>query len=141
MNRIISDFIYADRKRSSCAFFEGDQKAAEIAGRMSKNAKRKAKKYGLVPLAFYEYLGEAGIIDKDIKVLKCGTSLGELLDFLRWYPYKTEQAKSAGEYLFREIIKSDLPFLSKAFAQGDHNWFKLEFFGIRNRRGVRAVSI
>ena len=138
MNRIIKDFIYADKGGS---FFEGDQKAAEIAGLLSKNARRKVRKYGIVPAAFYEYLRQAGIISKDTKIPRCSTSLGELLDFLRWYPYKTEQAKSAGEYLFREIIKSDLPFLSKAFGQGDHNWIKLDFFGIRNRREVEAMSI
>jgi len=138
MNKVIRDFINADKKRHSEAFFAGDKKAEEIAGMMSKNARRKCQRYGIVPFAFYVYLRDSGVIDGDIKIPKGGTSLGELLDFLRWYPYKTQQAKSAGEYIFREIIKSDVPFLSRAFAQGDFNWIKLEFYGVRNKKERQA---
>jgi hypothetical protein len=130
MSRLINDFMNADKKGRSYAFFDGDQKAAEISGKMSKAQRRKYQRYGTVPSAFYAYLRESAIINKDAKIPKGRSSVGDLLDFLRWYPYETDQARSAGEYLFREIIKADVPFLSNAFAQGDHIWKKGEFFRV-----------
>ena len=134
MNNLIDDFVNADLKRRPCAFFDGDQKAAVISGRMSKNQRRKFKRHQTVPAAFYVYLRESQIINKDARIPKGGTTLEDLLDFLRWYPYETEQARSGGEYLFREIIKGDVPILSKAFASGDHVWEKGELYSIGSRR-------
>jgi hypothetical protein len=134
MSRVINDFMNADKKGRAFAFFEGDQKAAEISARMSKAQRRKFKRYGTVPSAFYVYLRESAIINKDAEFPSGGTSVGNLLDFLRWYPYETDQARSAGEYLFREIIKGDVPFLSKSFALGDHVWEKGEFFRVPKGR-------
>jgi hypothetical protein len=134
MSRLINDFMNADQKTQSYAFFDGDQNAAEISSRMSKAQRRKYHRYGTVPSAFYVYLRESAIINKDAKIPKGGSSVGDLLDFLRWYPYETDQARSAGEYLFREIIKGDVPFLSKAFALGDHVWEKGEFFRLPGRK-------
>jgi hypothetical protein len=130
MSKLINDFMNADKKGRAYAFFDGDQKAVEISGRMSKAQRRKFKRYGMIPSAFYAYLRETAIINKDARIPNGGISVGELLDFLRWYPYETDQARSAGEYLFREIIKGDVPFLSNAFAQGDHIWKKGEFFRV-----------
>jgi len=129
MNSLINDFVNADLKRRPCAFFEGDEKAAKISGRMSKNQRRKFRRYQTVPAAFYVYLKESGIINKDARIPKGGSTLEDLLDFLRWYPYESDQARSNGEYLFREIIKGDVPFLSNAFASGDHVWEKGELYG------------
>jgi hypothetical protein len=134
MSRLINDFMNADKKGRAFAFFEGDQKAAEISARMSKAQRRKFKRYGTVPSAFYVYLRESAIINKDAGFPSGGTSVGNLLDFLRWYPYETDQARSAGQYLFREIIKGDVPFLSKSFALGDHVWEKGEFFRVPKGR-------
>ena len=134
MSRLINDFMNADKKGRAYAFFDGDQKAAEISCRMSKAQRRKYKRYRTVPSAFYVYLRESAIINKDARIPDGGSSVGELLDFLRWYPYETEQARSAGEYLFREIIKGDVPFLSKAFALGDHVWEKGDLYGVGSGR-------
>jgi len=134
MSRLINDFMNADQKARAYAFFDGDQKAAEISSGLSKAQRRKYKRYGTVPSAFYVYLRDSAIINKDARIPKGGSSVAELLDFLRWYPYETDQARSAGEYLFREIINGDVPFLSKAFASGDHVWEKGELYSVGSRR-------
>ena len=73
---------------------------------------------------------------------KEGTTIGDLLDFLRWYPYKTEQARSGGEYLFREIIKADVPSMSKAFASSDHLWAKRETYGeLKGNKGKKLTFL
>ncbi len=124
MNKLINDFVNADLKCRPSSFFDGDDKAAEISGKMSKNQRRKFQRYQTVPAAFYVYLRNSQIINKDARIPKGGTTLGDLLDFLRWYPYKTEQAKSGGEYLFREIIKAECPYeyisRNKIFGLSDH---------------------
>ncbi len=129
MNKTIDDFVNAGQKRRPCAFFDGDTKAVEISARMSKNQRRRFKGHQIVPPAFYVYLRESGIIKKDAKIPQGGTTVGDLLDFLRWYPYETEQARSDGEHLFREIIKAFIPSMSKAFASSDHLWAKREMYG------------
>ena len=130
MNRVIYEFVKCGNNEQSGTFFDGDQKAFEISTRMSRNAKRKFLKYEIVPSCFFTYLKVAKIIREEPRIPEGGTKLGDLLDFLRWYPYETDQARSAGEYLFREIIKGDVPFLSKAFALGDHVWEKGELFRV-----------
>jgi len=126
MNAVLNDFVESWKNRRCEAFFEGDQKAAEISGRMSKNQRRKFKRYNIVPSAFYAYLQEIGVIEEEQRIPRGGTSLGDLLDFLRWYPYRTEQARSTGQSLFRGLIEADIPFVKNAFASGDFVWEKME---------------
>ena len=129
----IRDFVNADQR--SFAFFEGDGVAAGIARKMSKSQRRKFYRYKIVPPAFFAYLQKAGIIHQDYRIPKGGSTVDFLLDFLRFYPYESEQARSAGEFLFREIIKGKVPgLLNKAFGLSDHVWEKGNTYARRSRR-------
>ena len=129
----LRDFVNADQRPS--AFFEGDDVAAGIAREISKSQKRKFYRYKMVPSAFFVYLQKAGIIRKDHRIPKGGSTVDCLLDFLRFYPYESEQARSAGEFLFREIIKGKVPgLLNKAFGLSDHVWEKGNTYARRSSR-------
>ena len=118
-NRVLADF------GNGAGFFEGDLEAWEAARRLSKNQRRKMERYGVVPRLFFEYLARIEVI-KRTDIPKKPMTIGNLLDFLRFYPYSSEQARSMGEYLYREILKGEVPWLANRFAQGDYVWKELE---------------
>ena len=122
MNKVINGFVNANRKVGYSGFFEGDQKAAEISGRMGKNQRRMFKRYGIVPASFYIWLRESRIIRKDEPIPQGGSTIEQLLNFLRFYPYETDQARSAGEYIFRQIIRERTDLPNSAFGLGDYQW-------------------
>jgi len=111
--------------RNGSGFFEGDPEAWEIARRLSKNQKRKMERHGIVPAPFFEYLVRIGAI-KQCDIPNKPMTIGDLLDLLRFYRYASEQARSTGESLYREIIKGEIPWLARSFGQGDYVWEKLE---------------
>ena len=119
-NRLLADFGTAS------GFFKGDQEARESVRRLSKNQKRKMKRHGIVPAVslikyLFQYLARINVI-KQSDIPNKPMSSGDLLDFLRFYRYANEGARSIGEYLYREILKSEVPWLAKSFAQGDFIW-------------------
>jgi hypothetical protein len=119
-----SSKVFVDFQKGK-GFFEGDLEAWEVARRLSKNQKRKMERHGIVPSCFFQYLVRANVI-RECDVPKEAKTKGWLLDFLRFYRYASEQARSAGEYLYREIIKGEIPWLAKSFGQGDYVWKELE---------------
>jgi hypothetical protein len=125
MNRVLGDFIESSGTTCGVGFFEGDTMACETAGGLSKNQKRKLERYGIVPTCFFQYLARANVIE-EWDIPKKPMTIGNLLDFLRFYPYSNEQARSMGEYLYREILKGEVPWLANRFAQGDYVWKELE---------------
>lgn len=118
-NKVLVDFS------NGSGLFEGDPEAWEEACRLSKNQKRKMERHGIVPRHFLEYLGTIHVI-KQTDIPNKPMTIGDLLDFLRFYPYGSEKASSHGEYLYREIIKGEIPWLAKSFGQGDYVWKELE---------------
>ena len=118
-NKVLVDFV------NGSGFFEGDPEAWEVARRLSKNQRRKMERYGVVPRLFFEYLARIEVI-KRTDIPKKPMTIGNLLDFLRFYPYASEQARSMGEYLYREILKGEVPWLANRFGQGDYVWRELE---------------
>jgi len=125
MNRVLNDFVNSSRNANGSGFFDGDPMAYDTARDLSKNQVRKLRRYELVPLHIFQYLARAGVI-RQSDVPQGPKTKGWLLDFLRWYRYKNEQSRSFGEYLYREILKADYPFLAMSFAKGDFVWEKLE---------------
>ena len=140
MNRVIYDFVNCRNEEQGHAFFDGDKKAFKASTRMSRNQRRKFFKRKIVPPSFFTYLRESGIIQEEPRIPRGGIKIGDLLDFLRWYPYETEEARLGGEYLFREIIKADIPSTSKAFASSDHLWAKREMYGeLKGNKGKKLT--
>lgn len=119
-----SSKVFVDFQKGK-GFFEGDWEAWEVARRLSKNQKRKMERHGIVPTCFFQYLARINVI-KECDVPKEAKTKGWLLDFLRSYRYASEQARSMGEYLYREILKSEVPWLANRFGQGDYVWRELE---------------
>ncbi len=120
MSKFLDDFITVGQEGRPGSLFEGEMKAIEISARLSKNQRRMYKRYGIVPAGFYIWLRESRIIRKDEPIPQGGSTTEQLLDFLRFYPYETDQARSAGEYIFRRIIQDDTGLPDSAFGLGDH---------------------
>jgi hypothetical protein len=118
-NKVLVDFL------NGSGFFEGDPEAWEISQKMGKNQRRKLKRRGIVPSCFFQYLARANVI-RECDIPKEPKTKGWLLDLLRFYRYAIEKARSHGEYLYREIIKGEIPWLARSFGQGDFIWDKLE---------------
>ena len=125
MNRVLGDFIKSSFTTSGVGFFDGDPMACETAGGLSKNQTRKLRRHGIVPRHFFQYLARIGAI-KQCDIPNKPMTIGDLLNFLRFYRYANEQARSTGESLYREIIKGEIPWLAKSFGQGDYVWEELE---------------
>lgn len=119
MKGLLYHFVYAG-EHLPCAFFEGDEKAIEISRKISPTQRRKFVKKGIVPSYFYVWMKEVRIILKETKIPIGGTTIGELLNFLRFYPYVTDQARSTGEYIFRQIIRERTGLPDSAFGLGDY---------------------
>ena len=122
--KTVPNSLFVDFQKGK-GFFEGDWKAQEVVRKLSKNQKRKMERHGTVPTCFFQYLARINVI-KECDVPKEAKTKGWLLEFLRFYRYASEQARSAGEYLYREIIKGEIPWLAKSFGQGDYVWSELE---------------
>ena len=120
MASVIQEFINTGIGGVPSNLFGGDEKAIRISSRMTIKQRRKFKRYGIVPAGFYIWLRESRIIRKSEPIPQGGSTIEQLLDFLRFYPYKTDQARSTGEYIFRQIIQDGTGLPNSAFGLGDH---------------------
>jgi hypothetical protein len=98
--------------------FEINLAATESSGGINNNGWRRFRRNGTVPQAVFITLRQSGIIKQDAWPFECETTVGDLLEFLKCYPYESEQDRSNGDYLFRQIFKADIPSLNKTFTQG-----------------------
>jgi hypothetical protein len=137
MSKFLDDFINVGQGGRPGSLFEGDMKAIEISARLSKNQRRMYKRYGIAPAGFYIWLRESRIIRKSEPIPQGGSTIAQLLDFLRWYPYETEQARSTGEYIFRQIIREGTGLPDSAFGLGD---YLLDESRCINKRGAISNS-
>jgi len=120
----VSNSLFDDFQKGE-GFFEGDWEAQEAASKISKHQRRKMKRYGVIPICFFQYLARINVIE-ECDVPKEAKTKGWLLNRLRFYRYTNEAARSMGEFLYREIIKGEIPWLAKSFWQGDYVWEKLK---------------
>jgi hypothetical protein len=134
MNEPIKNSAYAEGKATNIGFFDRYSVAADTPGGMNNNGHRRFRRKRIISPSFYNQLQNSGIIQLKARVPAGGTTVGELLEFLKCHEYESEQARSAGDSLFRQILKADIPFLAKAFAHGGHIWIRPEIFGVRTRR-------
>jgi hypothetical protein len=135
MSKSLDDFINIGQKRRPSSLFDGDMKAVEISARLSKNQRRMYKRYDIVPAGFYIWLRESRIIRKDEPIPQGGSTTAQLLDFLRFYSYETDQARSTGEHIFRQIIRERTGLPDSAFGLGDY--LLEESRCINKRRAIR----
>ena len=120
MNQVINESIQTKQEVSTFSFFENNLVLTEISGGMNNNGWRRFRRNGIVPHVFFTYLRESGIIKPDAWVPEEGTTVGQLLEFLKCCPYESEQARSAGDYLFQQILRINIPSLSKILVRGGH---------------------
>jgi hypothetical protein len=94
--------------------------ATETTGGINNNGWRRFRKSGTIPQAILNTLRQSGIIKQDAWIFEGGTTVGELLDFLKCYPYESEQARLTGDYIFRQIFNTDMPSQTKTFVRGEN---------------------
>jgi hypothetical protein len=119
MNQVTKDSAHAEQRGEILGFFENNSVATATTGG-NNNGWRRFRRNGIFPHVFFTYLRESGIIKQDAWVPEKVSTVGAFLDFLKCYPYESEQARSIGDYLFRQILKADIPSLTKTYSQGGH---------------------
>ena len=122
MCNVIQEFMDSAFQPSLSSLFAGDDKAMQIASRLTKKQRKKFKHHDIVPAGFYLWMRESGIIRKEESMPHGGSTVGDLLDLLQRYPYESDQAKSAGEYIFRQIVRERTGLPNSAFGLGDYQW-------------------
>jgi hypothetical protein len=91
--------------------------ATESFGGMNNNGWRRFRRNGTVPQAVFITLRQSGIIKQDAWPFECETTVGDLLEFLKCYPYESVQARLNGDYIFRQIFNAGIPSLNKTFTR------------------------
>ncbi len=121
MNQTIMGSVQSSNKSGVFNFLGSRTVSASTSGGMNNNGWRRFRRNGTVPQAVLTALHQSGIIKQDAWPFECETPVGDLLEFLKCYPYESEQDRSTGEYIFWQILKTDIPSLSKNFAQGENS--------------------
>lgn len=116
---VLHDFIESRNSISGYGIFEGVSAATTFAEMISKNQLRQLTRYGIVPIAFINFLEEIGIeiviIDKE-KYVRGKLSEGSLA----WHlmtgrcDCKNEQAWSTARYLGKMILLTKHPELARS---------------------------
>ena len=118
ISKWINDFVESARTKNGYGKFYRNIHAIVLAQSMSKMQIKKFKKHGIVPVAFFIFLREAGIIKPTIKVSQGGTSKDEFERILKQNHIQSEQERSASEYKEKLRIKKYCdPELNKSFAE------------------------
>jgi hypothetical protein len=118
MNQTIMSSGHLNNKSGTSNFFGSRLFSASTSGGMNNNGWRRFRRNGTVPQAVLTILHQSGIIKQDGCPFEGQTKVGELLEFLKCYPYESEQARFTGDYIFRQIFNTDIPSLNRIFAQG-----------------------
>ena len=117
--------------------FEGDELAREIIQGMSKNARRKLRRHGIVSMmSIMRFLNESGTFDNERLVPKRPKTTLDLLRILDTYQYRSEKNRSTGQYLSRLMKEADFPELKGSSQLGQQVWKSLEkalFFKVKAR--------
>ena len=138
MSNPVDDFVASFRTRYGEGFFEGNLRAVHYAQTMSKSQRRKYRKYGTIPKAFFDYLKNALGVERKMHLppstrIKEGKSVpvekdpkGELLELLWSSPYKDGDSSCEGEILRFKILMDEFPMLRNTQASEQNIWKRLE---------------
>jgi hypothetical protein len=120
MNQTIMGSVHLNNKLGTSNFFGSGLFSTSTSGGMNNNGWRRFRRNGTIPQAVLTTLHQSGIIKQEPWPLECETTVGDLLEFLKCYPYESEQERSTGDYLFQQVFKTDIPSLTKTFAQREN---------------------
>jgi hypothetical protein len=136
MSNPVDDFVASFKTVYGEGFFEGNLTAVHYAQSMSKSQRRKYRRYGTIPKAFFDYLKNALGVDrnslssntriekgKSVPVKKDPT--GELLELLWSSPYKDRTSSCEREILRMEILMDEFPMLRRSQASGKNLWERI----------------
>ena len=121
---IILDFVDSWISPNGKGFFEDDYDAIVASRKMSKNARHKYRRYGLVPLEFLEYLKWKHIIPESLD-LNCainGRSVNDLIEFLWNCPYENEVARDAGFHIRHMLMSYVFGLSMHSMTGSSHLW-------------------
>ena len=142
MCKIIDDFIKSAEHNEGYGYFEGNLIAVRYAktigrnGRKGRNQKRKYKRYGTIPTAFFNYLKAIGAIKREKFIPEKYRTLDMLLDLLSETVNQNTLHSSEAKILRTEILKDQYPEPKKTIGSAQHIWKKLEtdgkLFGLKS---------
>ena len=128
MCKIIYDFIQGAEQNEGYGYFEGDMNAAHYAQSISRTQKRKYKRYGIIPAAFFNYLEKTGAIKRKQFIPEKNRTIDLLLDLLWETPKRNQRDRTEGECLRVEILKDLMPWLRNKLGTAEHIWRKGELY-------------
>ena len=131
MCRIISDFIKSGDCLFGYGYFEGDLNAVRYAEKVSRSQKRKYKRYGIIPAAFFDYSESIEAIKRDKFIPEEYRKVELLLDLLWVSPNRNQPDRSEGECLRVEILKDLMPWLRNKLGTAEHIWTKAQLYNAK----------
>ena len=131
MCRIVSDFIKSAANLNGYGYFEGNLNAAKYAVTISRSQKRKYKRYGIIPAAFFNYLESIDAIRREKFIPEKNRTVNHLLDLLYVTPNRNQEERSEGECLRVEILKDVMPWLRNKLGTAEHMWKRAELYNAK----------
>jgi len=131
MSKIVSDFIESGNCIFGYGYFEGDKNVARYAAKVSRSQKRKYKRYGIIPAAFFNYLKNIEAIKQEKFIPEKFRTIELLLDLLWSTPNRNQRKRSEGECLRVEILKEMMPWLKNKLGTAEHVWRKGELYSAK----------
>lgn len=131
MCKIVSDFIKSANRMNGFGYFEGDMNAVRSAQSISRIQKRKYKRYGIIPAAFFNYLEQIGAIKREQFVPEKYRTIDLLLDLLWETPKRNQKDRSEGECLRVEILKDLIPWMRNKLGTAEHIWNKGQIYNAK----------
>lgn len=128
MCRIVLDFIKSADCRDGFGYFASNLIAIRYAQTLSRSQKRKYNRYGIIPIAFFNYLEKVEVIKLEKFIPEKHRTVFLLLDLL-WETRKRSQLDSSeGECIRVEILLELMPWLRKSLGTAEHMWEKLQLY-------------
>lgn len=120
--KLVADFVESAVHPKGYGYFEGNYEAINLAKSLSEQQKKKFKRYGTIPSAFFIWMREAGIVLSTMPIPKGGTTAEELMKILERNFIGDEQLQSKREFEERERIQQKCDLRGKNFGLQDHVW-------------------
>jgi hypothetical protein len=136
LSKIVRDFLLSGQFSRGCGYFENRDEVVKYAEKTSQSQKRKWKRYGIIPAAFWQYLLEKRFIDPGRFIPEKYRTVKYLMDLLWRTPRRNRASRSEAEILRFELLKEMLPGFALQIGSAQHLYKKLEFYGDLPKKGV-----